>query len=60
LVAKDPADDVLDGTARAVSVGRPARPEEIADAVASLGSERADSITGVSLLVDGGVAQCPI
>ncbi len=39
---------------RAIPSGRLGRPEEIADAIAFLASERAAYITGASLLVDGG------
>ncbi len=45
---------------KAVPLGRMAEPREIADAVVYLASERASYITGVSLLVDGGVCQSPI
>jgi 3-oxoacyl-[acyl-carrier protein] reductase len=44
----------------AIPLGRMAEAREIADAVVYLASERASYITGVSLLVDGGVAQSPI
>ncbi|NLH99579.1 MAG: SDR family oxidoreductase [Chthonomonadales bacterium] len=53
-------DEALDHVAQSVPVGRLADPAEIGAAVAFLASERASYITGVSLLVDGGVAQCPI
>jgi 3-oxoacyl-[acyl-carrier protein] reductase len=43
-----------------IPVGRMAEAREIADAVVYLASERASYITGVSLLVDGGVSQSPI
>lgn len=43
-----------------IPLGRMAEAREIADAVVYLASERASYITGVSLLVDGGVAQSPI
>lgn len=45
---------------KTIPLGRMAEAREIADAVVYLASERASYITGVSLLVDGGVAQCPI
>jgi NAD(P)-dependent dehydrogenase (short-subunit alcohol dehydrogenase family) len=35
-------------------VGRLGRPEEIADLIAFLASDRAGYITGTSILVDGG------
>jgi 3-oxoacyl-[acyl-carrier protein] reductase len=54
------AESALADTAASIPVGRLADPAEIADAVTFLASERASYITGVSLLADGGVAQCPI
>ena len=36
------------------STGRMGKPEEVADAVAFLASDRARWITGVNLIVDGG------
>lgn len=50
-------EEALDQTGKAAPVGRYARPDEIADAVVFLSSERASYITGVSLLVDGGLTQ---
>ena len=43
-----------------IPMGRMAEAREIADAVVYLASERASYVTGVSLLVDGGVSQSPI
>jgi 3-oxoacyl-[acyl-carrier protein] reductase len=43
-----------------IPLGRMAEAREIADAVVYLASERASYVTGVSMLVDGGVSQCPI
>ena len=50
---------VLEDTGDSVPVGRLASPEEIAVAVAFLCSERASYITGVNLLVDGGLVRAP-
>jgi 3-oxoacyl-[acyl-carrier protein] reductase len=53
-------EEALEQTAAKVPLRRLAEPREIADAVVYLASERASYITGVSLLVDGGVVQSPI
>jgi 3-oxoacyl-[acyl-carrier protein] reductase len=53
-------EQALEQTAARVPLRRIAEPREIADAVVFLASERASYITGVSLLVDGGVVQSPV
>ncbi|HSV73069.1 MAG TPA: SDR family oxidoreductase [Chthonomonadales bacterium] len=54
-----PPEQVLEQTARRAPLGRMAQPREIGDVVAFLASERGSYITGVSLLVDGGVCRAP-
>ncbi len=48
------ADDFYKSIEKSIPMGRLATPEEIANAVAFLASERASYITGVALQVDGG------
>ena len=47
-------EEALEDLLRDVPLGRMAKPEEIADAIVWLASERASYITGQTLLVDGG------
>lgn len=54
-----PFQTALSETAKSVPVGRLAEPREIAAAVAFLCSERASYVTGVNLLVDGGIVRGP-
>ncbi len=53
-------EEALAQTAQKIPLGRLAQPREIADAAVFLASERASYITGISLLVDGGVCQSPL
>jgi 3-oxoacyl-[acyl-carrier protein] reductase len=48
---------IEDRWARQAPLGRVGRPEEFADAVVFLASERASYITGVALAVDGGIVK---
>jgi 2-hydroxycyclohexanecarboxyl-CoA dehydrogenase len=49
---------ILEAVTRATPLGRTARPEEIAGAVAFLASPEADFITGQTLSVSGGLTMC--
>ena len=54
------AEDLADGAKKAylekrIPLGRLGRPEEIADCVVFLASDRARYVTGAALLVDGGL-----
>ena len=47
-------DEVIDSTRAKIPLGRMARPEEIADVVAFLCSERASTVSGAAWSADGG------
>jgi 3-oxoacyl-[acyl-carrier protein] reductase len=47
-------DEVLDGFAEPIPIGRIGKPEELAAVVAFLASEQASYVNGTSILVDGG------
>jgi NAD(P)-dependent dehydrogenase (short-subunit alcohol dehydrogenase family) len=49
------AEELIDRWGRSHPLGRVARPEEVAEAIAFLAGERASFITGVALPVDGGL-----
>lgn len=50
----------LERTKETHALGRPGKPQEVADAIAFLASEQSSFITGVNLCVDGGRhAMCP-
>jgi 3-oxoacyl-[acyl-carrier protein] reductase len=49
--------DIEQDIARRIPMGRLGRPEEIADLIVFLGSDRASYITGTAIQVDGGIVQ---
>ena len=49
------AEDLVATWGRSHPLGRVAKPEEVAEAIAFLVSERASFITGIALPVDGGL-----
>jgi NAD(P)-dependent dehydrogenase (short-subunit alcohol dehydrogenase family) len=50
----DGAKEMLMDSLGGIPIGRPAKPEEVADLVAFLASPRAGSITGTEYIIDGG------
>lgn len=53
-------DDIERAITAAIPAGRLGRPEELADVVTFLASERASYVTGVFLPVDGGAVSAPV
>jgi len=51
------AEDTAAGIAAGIPLGRFARPEEVADLIVFLASERASYLTGTAIPVDGGIVQ---
>lgn len=51
------AEDTAAGIAAGIPLGRFARPQEVADLIVFLGSERASYLTGTAIPVDGGIVQ---
>ncbi len=52
-----PAEALLEARSASIPLGRFGRPEELADLVAYLASEKNGYITGTTILVDGGVVR---
>ncbi len=50
-------EDVRENARQAIPLGRAGRPEDVANAVAFLASDEASYITGIELIVDGGLTQ---
>jgi NAD(P)-dependent dehydrogenase (short-subunit alcohol dehydrogenase family) len=55
VIETDMTEGLADGLRGAVPAGRPGRPDEVADAVAWLCSDRAAYVNGATLAVDGGL-----
>ncbi|UPA23485.1 SDR family oxidoreductase [Shinella oryzae] len=53
-ISYDEAVQVIMNTLGGIPLGRPAAPEEVADLIAFLASDRASSITGTEHVIDGG------
>ena len=52
-----PVDEVLEARSSSIPLGRFGRPEELADLVTYLASEKNGYVTGTTILVDGGVVR---
>ena len=56
-ISLDDARQALMNSIGGVPMGRPARPEEVAELIAFLVSDRASYITGNEYVIDGGVVR---
>ena len=52
-----PVEQILETRAKEIPLGRAGKPEEFADLVVFLASERASYITGTAIQIDGGVVR---